>query len=147
MNDNKKTMGAPPEYTPDELKTKWEDYKKSRQDNMRTETYWSDGKKHAIEVPRPLPYFIKGFCIFIGQTEQNFYKTHDKNPKLVELVTRMRMECEMSKVDAFIKEDAPSQIAGLILSKHGYTTKVEQKSEVTNTNEIKLDNILKKLDS
>ena len=64
-----------------------------------------------------------------------FYEYYAENEKFVDIVTRMREECEVDARTKFELSILPPQLAGLWMSKYGYTTKVEEdtklNSEVT----------------
>jgi hypothetical protein len=81
------------------------------------------------EVPAPVSYEIKGFCAYIGMTEQNFYATYNKDPDFESVIARMRQDCENSKREGFEQGRYPSQLAGLWMSRYGYT--VRQDTNVT----------------
>ena len=58
-------------------------------------------------------------------TEQNFYTTYNKNPKFEYVIARIREECEVNTREKFELGMIPTKLAGLWMSKYGYTTKQE----------------------
>ena len=71
-------------------------------------------------IPSPVTYTLKGFCLFIGLTEQGLQATYAKDPKFESVITRMREECEQSARRSFEQGTIPSQLAGLWMSNYGY---------------------------
>lgn len=105
----------------------WDEYKE-RCDN-RSVIVWDHNKKTGDydmnEVIRSVTYTIKGFAVFLGMTEQNFYTTYNKNPKFEYVIARIREECEVNTREKFELGMIPTKLAGLWMSKYGYTTKQE----------------------
>lgn len=72
-----------------------------------------------------MTYTIEGFCVYAGIARQAFYATYADNPKFCDMVTRMKEECEVDARSKFELGVIPSQLAGLWMSRHGYTTKTD----------------------
>lgn len=110
---------------------KWEDYKMYCDNKTRT-IY--DLNKETMRYKRnqvvsPVTYTIKGFAVFLGMTEQNFYTTYSKNPKFEYVIARIREECEVDTREKFEMGLINPKLAGLWMSRYGYTTK--QEDEIT----------------
>lgn len=119
------------------LAEKWQAYKEHCDSHtvQRTEFSQKEARFITQEIPNPITYTIKGFCNFIGMTEQNFYKTYEHNPKVELVIARMREECELNARARFEDGSIPTQLSGLWMSRYdGYTTKQEQK--VTGTQQV-----------
>jgi len=120
--------------TPDDMWLLWEEYKAECDNNKKIETTFSPRSEIYIteNIPSPIIYDITGFCSFIGISRTSFYDTYTRNneEEFASVVTRMRDECEVDALRKFEMQYAPSQLAGLRLSKYGYSTNVESKVEV-----------------
>ena len=110
----------------------WDEYK-NECDNRMVLTH-SFSSKEAIyvsaELKRSIPYTIKGFCLFAHIPRSAFYETYAKDEKFQDTVTRMREECEVDLLEKLELGMIPTQLAGLLLSEYGYTTKNELKAHV-----------------
>ena len=99
------------------------------------------------ELKRSITYTIEGFCVFAGISRTAFYENYAKEEKYVDIVTRMKEECEVDARKKFELGIIPSQLAGLWMSKHGYSTKTETNlSGTLNTEITKLDKLIEQLD-
>lgn len=78
------------------------------------------------ELRRSITYTLEGFCVFAGISRAAFYKYYADDPRYVDIVTRMREECEVDARKKFELQMIPPQLAALWMSKHGYSTKLEQ---------------------
>lgn len=119
------------------LAEKWQAYKEHCDSHtvQRTEFSQRESKFVTQTVLNPITYTIKGFCQFIGMTENNFYETYAPNPKFGLVIARMREECENNARSRFEDGSIPTQLSGLWMSRYdGYTTKQEQK--VTGTQQV-----------
>ena len=83
------------------------------------------GEYDINEIYRSVTYTIKGFAVFLGMTEQNFYSTYTKNPKFEYVIARIREECEVDAREKFELGMINPKLAGLWMSKYGYSTKQE----------------------
>ena len=62
------------------------------------------------------------------------------------IVTRMKEECEVDAREKFELQVIPSQLAGLWMSKYGYTTKTDANiSGNLDTEKTKLDDLLEQM--
>lgn len=127
----------------------WKAYK-AECDNQTVLTHDFSSKNSefvSAELRRSITYTIEGFCIFIGISRSAFYKNYAEDKKYVDIVTRMKEECEVDARKKFELGIIPSQLAGLWMSKHGYTTKTETNlSGTLNTEITKLDKLIEQLD-
>lgn len=79
----------------------------------------------SAELRRKTTYTIEGFCVYIGLARKAFYDTYANDERFTHIVTRMKEECEIDARMKFETGQIPSQLAGLWMSKHGYTTKTD----------------------
>lgn len=113
--------------TPEELAAAWEWYK-AECDNQMVLTHDFSAKNSEFvskELKRAITYTIEGFCVFIGISRQSFYDTYNSDPDFADIVTRIREACEVDARKKFELGLIPSQLAGLWMSKHGYSTKTD----------------------
>ena len=85
------------------------------------------------ELKRSITYTIEGFCVFAKLARSRFYTTYDNKKPYADMVTRMKEECEIDARKKFELQLIPSSLAGLWMSRHGYTTKTEEKTEAKTT--------------
>lgn len=127
------------------LEDAWEAYKQecdskmvpTHKFNTKEAVFVSEELKHSVT------YTIKGFCVFAGISRQGFYEYYAENEKFVDVVTRMREECEVDARQKFELGLIPSQLAGLWMSNHGYSTK--QESDVKVSESGKLDAVMSQI--
>lgn len=122
--------------SPAEMARLWEEYKQ-RCDNYGgtlTEFSQRQGQFISADVKKKVSYTIEGFCVFIGMLRQVFYETYASDPAYHDMVSRMREECEIDVRQKFEAGAIPHQLAGLWMSRHGYTVKAETKT--TESNEL-----------
>lgn len=121
-------MGRPRKFkTVKALEEAWELYKIDC-DNRTVLTHDFSAKNSefvSAKLKRSITYTIEGFCVFAGIARQDFYATYAENEKFCDMVTRMREECEVDARTKFELGIIPSQLAGLWMSRHGYTTKTD----------------------
>lgn len=142
-------MGRPLKIkTPEEMEQQWEAYKADC-DNQEVLTHDFSSKNSefvSAKLRRSITYTIEGFCVFVGISRQQFYGHYAKMKKYTDIVTRIREECEVDARKKFELQVIPSQLAGLWMSKYGYTTKVENNvSGTLETEKTKLDDLLKQI--
>lgn len=134
--------------TAKQMENAWIEYRKycNERTIKRTEFSQKLGEYITAEVPSPITCTLKGFCHFIGMTEQNFYETYSKDSKFESVIARAREECELDAREKFETGAINSRLAGLWMSNYGYTTKTQ--SDISGTVEAKgqLDSILKQLE-
>ena len=128
-----------------QLSETWEAYKQDCDNQMVLTHDFSSKNSEFVskELKRSITYTIEGFCIFAGISRTQFYETYARDEKYADMVTRMQEECEIDARKKFELGVIPSQLAGLWMSRHGYTTKTD--ANVSNPSEEekarKLDNI------
>ncbi|RFZ77328.1 hypothetical protein DS742_19255 [Lacrimispora amygdalina] len=142
-------MGRPLKIkTPEEMEQLWEKYKADC-DNQEVLTHDFSSKNSefvSAKLKRSITYTIEGFCVFVGISRQQFYDHYAKMKKYTDIVTRIREECEVDARKKFELQVIPSQLAGLWMSKYGYTTKVENNvSGTLETEKTKLDDMIKQM--
>ncbi len=119
-------MGRPRKFkTVKQLEEAWEAYKTDCNNQMVLTHDFSSKNSEFVskELKRSVTYTIEGFCVFAGISRAAFYERYADNERYADIVTRMKEECE---VDARKKVELgviDSRLAGLWMSKHGYTTK------------------------
>ncbi len=139
-------MGRPRKFNSVKaLEEAWEEYKADC-DNQTVLTHDFSSKNSEFvskELKRSVTYTIEGFCVYTGISRSAFYERYADNEKFADIVTRMREECEVDARKKFELQVIPSQLAGLWMSKYGYTTK--QDTNLTGNLDVeksKLDDLL-----
>lgn len=119
-------VGRPQRFTTIKaLEEAWEEYK-SWCDNQSVLTHDFSAKNSEFvskELKKSITYTIEGFCAYIKISRSAFYSTYANKKKYSDTVTRMREECEIDARRKFELEMIPTQLAGLWMSNHGYSTK------------------------
>ena len=77
------------------------------------------------ELKRSITYTIEGFCVYAGISRSAFYETYGESKQFSDMVTRIREECEVDARRKFELGVIPTQLAGLWMSRHGYSAKTE----------------------
>lgn len=109
------------------LEEAWEEYKDFC-DNQVVLTHEFSQKNSefvSAELKKRITYTIEGFCVYIGLARSSFYQIYGEDERFSDIVTRMREECEIDARSKFETGTIPSQLAGLWMSKYGYTTKTD----------------------
>lgn len=139
-------MGRPRKITSaKKMEERWEEYKHDC-DNQEVLTHEFSSKNSefvSASLKRSITYTVEGFCIYIGLSRRTFYDTYADDEKYSHIVTRMREECEIDARKKFELQVIPSQLAGLWMSKYGYTTK--QETDMTVQTSQKFDDILSQM--
>ena len=109
------------------LAAAWEEYKAWCNDRMVLTHDFSAKNSEFVskELKRSVTCTIEGFCVWAGIRRQSFYDTYAADEKFSDIVTRMKEE---SEVDARMKFELgviDTRLAPLWMSRHGYSTKVE----------------------
>ena len=114
------------------LEAKWEEYKKKCNNRVVLTHDFSSKNSEFVsaELRRSVTYTIEGFCVFSGISRQSFYDYYAEDERFADIVTRMKEECEIDAREKFELGVIPSQLAGLWMSKYGYTTKQDVIAEV-----------------
>ncbi len=132
------------------LQELWEEYKDECDNKMVLTHDFSSKNSEFVskELKRSVTYTIEGFCVFAGISRQAFYKNYAGDDKYVDMVTRMREECEVDARKKFEIQAIPSQLAGLWMSRYGYSIKQDTDISASLSEEkTKLDNIIDQLRS
>lgn len=126
----------------------WEEYKVDCDNQMVLTHDFSSKNSEFVskELKRSTTYTIEGFCVFAGISRQAFYKNYASDDKYVDMVTRMREECEVDARKKFEIQAIPSQLAGLWMSRYGYSIKQDTDISASMSEEkTKLDSIIEQL--
>lgn len=109
------------------METAWEDYKEFCNNQMVLTHDFSSKNSQFVSkaLKKRITYTIEGFCVYIGLARSVFYSTYADDPRFADTVTRIREECEVDARAKFETGELPSQLAGLWMSRHGYTTKTD----------------------
>lgn len=144
-----KLMGRPLKIkTPEEMERLWEEYKQEC-DNQEVLTHDFSSKNSefvSAKLKRSITYTIEGFCVYLKIARSKFYETYAEKRGYRDIVTRIREECEADVRKKFELQIIPSQLAGLWMSKYGYTTKQDTNvSGSLETEKSKLDDVINQL--
>lgn len=139
-------MGRPRKFNSVKaLEEMWEGYK-SDCDNQTVLTHDFSAKNSEFvskELKRSITYTIEGFCVFAGISRAAFYERYADNEKFADIVTRIKEECEVDARKKFELGIIPPQLAGLWMSKYGYTTRTDTNvSGSLAVEQTKLDGII-----
>ena len=113
------------------LRELWEAYKCEcdNQVALRHEFSQKKGEFVSAELGRSVTYTIEGFCLFLDISRQTFYNHYANNDQYIDMVTRIREECEVDARKKFELELIPTNIAGLWMSRYGYGAKPDDTKE------------------
>lgn len=140
-----RTQGSGKFRTPKSMWDAWCRYKDDCDGRTKKMTSFSqkEGRYVIDDVPAPVSYSFKGFCLYVGMTEQNFYATYlDSNKDRFEsVIARMKDECEIDTKEKLETGQIESRLSGLLLSRYGYSTTVEAKTDFS-----KIDELIKGID-
>lgn len=126
----------------------WESYKAYCDNRMVLVHDFSSKNSEFVsaELQKSVTYMIEGFCAKNGISRTAFYEYYGKDKRYVDIVTRMREECEVDAREKFELQMIPSQLAGLWMSKYGYTTKQENSIDGSlSLEQSKLDNLIQQM--
>lgn len=79
----------------------------------------------SAKLKRSVTYTIEGFCVWAGISRAAFYEYYASNERFVDIVTRMKEECEVDARMKFELGVIDTRLAPLWMSRHGYSTKNE----------------------
>ena len=130
------------------LEEKWAAYKADCDNQMVLTHDFSSKNSEFVskELRKSVSYTIEGFCVYSGISRSSFYQTYGEDDKFSDMVTRMKEECEVDARRKLELQVIPSQLAGLWMSRYGYTTKQDNNiSGALDTEKSKLDDILKQM--
>ena len=108
-----------------QMEKAWEEYK-AYCDNQEIIAHGFSAKNSELvtqKLHKRITYTLEGFCVYARIARAAFYSEYADNPIFSDMVTRMREECELDARTKFETGEIPSQLAGLWMSRHGYTTK------------------------
>lgn len=111
------------------LEEAWEEFK-AWCDNRPVLTHeFSQKAGGFVSAPlkRSVTYTIEGFCVHTGLARRAFYDTYADDPRYSHIVTRMKEECEIDARMKFELGMIDPKLAALWMSKHGYSTKAEER--------------------
>lgn len=133
--------------SPEELEQCWEKYK--AECNSKEVVVHDFSAKNSefvtAKLEKSVTYTIEGFCVYAHMTRSTFYSTYANKKRYSDIVTRIKEECEVDAREKFELQVIPSQLAGLWMSKYGYTTKVENEVTGLDGEMSKLDELLKQV--
>lgn len=111
-----------------QLEDAWETYKADCDNKMVLTHDFSSKNSEFVskELRRSITYTIEGFCVFSGISRAAFYERYARDGKYADIVTRMKEECEVDARSKFELGVIPTQLAGLWMVRHGYTTRAEK---------------------
>ena len=119
-------MGRPRKFkTAKQLEEAWEAYKTDCNNQMVLTHDFSSKNSEFVskELKRSITYTMEGFCVYAGSSRSTFYEIYVEDKRFSDIVTRMKEECEVDARKKFELGVIDSRLAGLWMSKHGYTTK------------------------
>ena len=119
-------MGRPRKFkTAKQLEEAWEAYKTDCNNQMVLTHDFSAKNSEFVskELKRSITYTMEGFCVYAGISRSTFYEIYVEDKRFSDIVTRMKEECEVDARKKFELGVIDSRLAGLWMSKHGYTTK------------------------
>lgn len=135
-------MGRPRKIkSPRALIKAWEEYKDDCNNQLVLTHDFSAKNSEFVskDLKRSTTYTIEGFCVFLGLARSKFYETYSGDLMYRDIVTRIREECEVDARKKFELGVIPSQLSGLWMSRHGYTTKTDN---IDNAHDIDDDGFL-----
>lgn len=121
-------VGRPRKFeSPWDMLEQWEEYKVHCDNREVTKTEFSQrlGKFITDTVPAKVTYTVIGFCAYCGYTLSKFYETYKNDPEYGDVVSYMENDCEIDTREKLELGVIPTQLSGLWMSKHGYSTKQE----------------------
>ena len=142
-------MGRPRKFkSAKTLADAWERYKECC-DNRKGLVHDFSSKNSefvSAELQKSVTYTIEGFCVFVGIPRSIFYSTYAEDDRYSDIVTRIKEECEVDAREKFELQVIPSQLAGLWMSKYGYTTKQESSIDANlSLEQSKLDDMIQQM--
>lgn len=131
--------------SPKDMEKKWEEYKEwcDNQSVLTHEFSAKNSKFVSKELKKKITYTIEGFCVWVKIARQNFYETYTNDENYRDIVMRMKEECEIDARAKFETGQIPTQLAGLWMSKHGYTNKTEAEMKADVKSDVKTEQVIK----
>lgn len=121
-------MGRPRKFkTAKTLANAWDQYKDwCNNQEVLTHSFSAKNSEFvSATLKRSVTYTIEGFCSFAGISRAAFYARYAGDKQFVDIVTRMREECEVDARMKFELGVIDAKLAPLWMSKYGYGAKVE----------------------
>jgi hypothetical protein len=121
-------MGRPRKFkSVKALEQAWDEYKEFCNNQIVLAHDFSSKNSEFVsaELKKSITYTIEGFCVWAGLSRSIFYSTYGDDEKFSDIVTRIREECEVDARTKFEVGAVPTQLAGLWMSKYGYSTKTD----------------------
>ena len=125
--------------TPTDLERAWDNYKAFCDSHTVIQRTVEDGRERKIEQSRPLTYTIEGFCTHVRISRQGFYKIYSAKKQYAPVFERIKDECEVDARQKFETGQLPCKLAGLWMSRYGYTAKptsAESESDIPRFEDI-----------
>ena len=135
-------MGRHKKFSRKRLEQKWEEYKEYCNNIECNVIEFSQKASAFVEgtTKRCISLTIEGFCVWLGLSRAAFYAYYREDPEYVDIVTRMREECEIDCRQKFETERIPTRLAGIWMSRYeGYQTK----AEVSTPDDKKIEVVIK----
>lgn len=117
--------------SPKKMGELWEEYK-AQCDSREAMTHGfsqKTGEFVSQKLQKAVTYTVLGFCRYIGITRQSFYEVYCHDVKYLDIVTRIREECEVDAREKFELGLIDPKLAALWMSKYGYGVKTEVTAE------------------
>ena len=127
-------MGRPRKFkSPKALSDAWAEYKAwcDSQEVLTHEFSTKNSEFVSKKLKRKVTYTIEGFCAWVGISRAAFYARYSADERFVDIVTRMREECEVDARMKFELGVIDTRLAPLWMSRHGYSTKPEEQDKHT----------------
>lgn len=120
------------------LAEKWAEYKEYCNNRKAIVHDFSSKNSEFVtaELRKPVTYTIEGFCVYLEISRSTFYEIYGEDERFSDIVTRIREECEIDAREKFEQGVVPSQLAGLWMSKYGYSTKKDMAAELSAGKEL-----------
>lgn len=121
-------MGRPRKFkSVKQLEETWEAYK-TYCDNQMVLTHDFSSKNSEFvskKLKRSITYTIEGFCVYAGVSRSTFYEIYVEDKRFSDTVTRMKEECEVDARTKFELGVIDPKLAGLWMSRYGYSIKTD----------------------
>ena len=131
--------------SPKDMEEKWEEYKQYCDNQIVLTHEFSQKNSEFVSenLKKKITYTIEGFCVYVKIARSRFYETYTNDEKYKDIVTRMKEECEIDARAKFETGQIPTQLAGLWMSKHGYTNKTEAEMKADVKSDVKTEQVIK----
>lgn len=122
----------------EEIERLWEAYTAYCDNHtVNLSVFWhKQGAFVGAEVIKPIPYTLKGFCLFAKIPRATFYEAYSKNVLYLDTITRAREQCQLDARIKFEMGLIPHRLANLWLGvNYGYLRKSKASSGESLVNE------------